>query len=83
MMTGTEFVFPCRSLTYQDSFCRITVPRKGEGVAKTLKAVPPLSDKGGCLHADYIDLSYPRIYDYGHRKEQKPPLGQVTVSSLI
>ena len=47
MMTGTEFVFPCRSLTYQDSFCRITVPRKGEGVAKTLKAVPPLSDKGG------------------------------------
>ena len=32
-------------------------------------------------YANYIDLSYLRIYDYGHRKKQKPPLpDKVTVS---
>jgi hypothetical protein len=37
--------------------------------------------EGGEEYAYYIDLSHQRCDNYDHCKKQKPPLGQVTVSS--
>ena len=56
--------------------------REGKALPSEKRRFRHISERG-CCYADYIDLSYMEIYDNGHCKKQKPPLGQVTVSFAL
>ena len=53
--------------------------RKGKALPSVKRRFRHISERR-CCYADYIDVSCMEIHDHRHRKKQKPPLGQVTVS---